>query len=546
MVPCPAGPPRVKARTVPLDIQTSWIDYVDAIGVAHRRGSGREDPTFKRLYAHARLQLAVHGVDLGRTRWCGHYGCVSPLDHDRVIKITGDPTDAAALAVIRTAKGRRPTALPRVACVFAFSGGAPRLYGAVIERLSPYRAGKEAQSILDNEVHSALWYFGVGAYSRGDIEILLGECVERVGEGFARGVVLPLFRAAEWLRARGIALADVHGGNVMLRDDGTIAISDLGGAHATAPVLVPVLGDDEGVVERLHVAFDEWEPPDAPGGVMPEQLPAIEGARDLPWLTPAEIRPWIPLMEREGVSEVARSPRGFLARYLAVRGRPDRLGAVPAETPNARAGQRWEERRADFVARHMAQARANREPLWRADGTPTRRHLGLIAWAYSPDPERLSLAARGGEQLPADNVDDDVDDIVRRVRGALTPDLLHPKYRACGERGATAGHCYVAAEAVYHARGGRASGLQPLSVRHEGTVRWWLRDAAGRDIDPTGDQFMSPPPYAQGVRRGFLTTQPSARARELLRRLLQDDEEPTQKAPVEPPDYRETFPSGGG
>jgi hypothetical protein len=42
----------------------------------------------------------------------------------------------------------------------------------------------------------------------------------------------------------------------------------------------------------------------------------------------------------------------------------------------------------------MAQVKAHGEPLWK-DGVPTRRHLALIMWAYSPSPARLAkLAAR--------------------------------------------------------------------------------------------------------------------------------------------------------
>ncbi len=38
----------------------------------------------------------------------------------------------------------------------------------------------------------------------------------------------------------------------------------------------------------------------------------------------------------------------------------------------------------------MAQVVKRREPLWEQDGSPTRRHLALVAWAYSPEPEKLT------------------------------------------------------------------------------------------------------------------------------------------------------------
>lgn len=69
----------------------------------------------------------------------------------------------------------------------------------------------------------------------------------------------------------------------------------------------------------------------------------------------------------QGVSKVARSDRGFLTAYK--RGDLDEW---------------WCRRRAAFVKRHMAQVRKRKEPLFDKDGKPTRRHLALIMWAYSP------------------------------------------------------------------------------------------------------------------------------------------------------------------
>jgi hypothetical protein len=94
------------------------------------------------------------------------------------------------------------------------------------------------------------------------------------------------------------------------------------------------------------------------------------------WLGRHEIKKWLPLMEHWGVSEVARSPRGFLRAYAEAGWNHQNLDPW------------WENRRNNFVERHMAQVENRDEPLWR-DGLPTRRHLALIAWAYSPDRKRL-------------------------------------------------------------------------------------------------------------------------------------------------------------
>ena len=74
------------------------------------------------------------------------------------------------------------------------------------------------------------------------------------------------------------------------------------------------------------------------------------------------VEKFVPLAEELGVSEVARSPRGFLTAY--------RKAKTFAKLP-----EEWKRKRQGFIARHM-------ELL---DGDqPTRRHLALIMWAYSP------------------------------------------------------------------------------------------------------------------------------------------------------------------
>ena len=89
-------------------------------------------------------------------------------------------------------------------------------------------------------------------------------------------------------------------------------------------------------------------------------------------------------------------------------------------------------------------------------------------------------------------------------------------------RGSTnhlAGHCYVACEALYHRWGGREAGWTPQSIRHEGAPHWYLRHAEHGVVDPTAGQFRTAVPYSKGTGRGFLTRQPSKRARALMTRL---------------------------
>ena len=107
--------------------------------------------------------------------------------------------------------------------------------------------------------------------------------------------------------------------------------------------------------------------------------------------------------------------------------------------------------------------------------------------------------------------------IVSNVRQHLTDDLRKPEFR--GHECPTAGHCYVASEAVYHSLGGKAAGLTPMQVQHEGTSHWFLKDSAGKVIDPTADQFKTPVPYDKAKGKGFLTKGPSKRAEILMNRI---------------------------
>lgn len=79
-------------------------------------------------------------------------------------------------------------------------------------------------------------------------------------------------------------------------------------------------------------------------------------------------------MKTRGVSAVARSPHGFLSAYRRAGGDPSKLSPY------------WRRRRDNFLARHEAQRSKNREGLYEPNGRLTRRHLALIAWAWSPAP----------------------------------------------------------------------------------------------------------------------------------------------------------------
>jgi len=89
------------------------------------------------------------------------------------------------------------------------------------------------------------------------------------------------------------------------------------------------------------------------------------------------IQRYVTLARTRGVSTVARSPGGFLTAYRKANGRADRLSDA------------WRQRREAFIARHLAQLEQRGEPLLGEDGKPTRRHLAMIMWAFSPKPSLL-------------------------------------------------------------------------------------------------------------------------------------------------------------
>lgn len=86
------------------------------------------------------------------------------------------------------------------------------------------------------------------------------------------------------------------------------------------------------------------------------------------------VKEYEPLAASKGVSQVARSPRGFLTAYKRAGGKPNRLSEA------------WRKKRHAFIARHLAQLKG--EDKFK-NGEPTRRHLALIMWAYSPRAQNI-------------------------------------------------------------------------------------------------------------------------------------------------------------
>lgn len=98
-----------------------------------------------------------------------------------------------------------------------------------------------------------------------------------------------------------------------------------------------------------------------------------------PFLSLAKVKKYESQAQARGVSKVARSARGFLTAYK-------KAGSAGNLTDH------WHRKRHAFIARHMAQVKGRREPLWETvhgKKRPTRRHLALIMWGYSPEARKL-------------------------------------------------------------------------------------------------------------------------------------------------------------
>jgi len=116
-----------------------------------------------------------------------------------------------------------------------------------------------------------------------------------------------------------------------------------------------------------------------------------------PYLPLEYINALEPLARALGVSEVARgvSPsgrgdRGFLVAFRDADGKPSNLDDISIQ--DGKQEGYWINKREDFNTRHLAQIRKNKRPLWftwKGHKTPTRQHIALAMWAYSPEAKRL-------------------------------------------------------------------------------------------------------------------------------------------------------------
>jgi hypothetical protein len=111
-----------------------------------------------------------------------------------------------------------------------------------------------------------------------------------------------------------------------------------------------------------------------------------------------------------------------------------------------------------------------------------------------------------------------------KVRKYLTDDLLLPKYKNKIRVSNTAGHCYVATEALFNILSPKQQlEFKPHYIKVKGDTHWFLMNKKKGNVttilDPTFDQFKTLPNYDKAKRAGFLTKTPSKRTIILLERI---------------------------
>lgn len=104
------------------------------------------------------------------------------------------------------------------------------------------------------------------------------------------------------------------------------------------------------------------------------------------------------------------------------------------------------------------------------------------------------------------------------IRNHLSFALLKPKYVTIVsvDDPVETGHCYIAAEALFHLLGGKEAGYTAYVMRVDDDTHWFLKDRKGKILDPTAAQFPDGVDYSKGRPCGFLTKKPSRRAQYLI------------------------------
>jgi len=113
------------------------------------------------------------------------------------------------------------------------------------------------------------------------------------------------------------------------------------------------------------------------------------------------------------------------------------------------------------------------------------------------------------------------ENVIKMVQQAMTPDLLVGRWKQ--QTSPLEGHCYIAAEALWHLLGTDKWKPMCASYIDDGgkATHWYLiHRETGEIADPTKEQYYpEEPPYHIGKGHGFLTSHPSKRAQIVIDRV---------------------------
>lgn len=110
--------------------------------------------------------------------------------------------------------------------------------------------------------------------------------------------------------------------------------------------------------------------------------------------------------------------------------------------------------------------------------------------------------------------------LIKYVQRSLSDDLLNSKWKQQKNYHRLSGHCYIAAESLWHLIGASKSGYFPKVISKDDWTHWYLENGRGQKLDPTKEQFLNEQiPYEKGRKCGFLTKFPSKRAKIVIDRV---------------------------
>lgn len=199
---------------------------------------------------------------------CGHFACAFPLPRypGYVIKITGDPSEAAAWqTVIKKAKREKawPAGIAHTPLVFAFPKGtdglpSSQLFGVVQEKLAPLPYAPATDGILweirktiseragdpeytPERLRQTVLYYGASGWPKEFSRRVRNSAEEKAKAEKSIVENLPVFaNAMAWLHSHGILTYDLKGDNVMSGPNGEWRIIDLG-VNCAPAVKIPEL-----------------------------------------------------------------------------------------------------------------------------------------------------------------------------------------------------------------------------------------------------------------------------------------------------------------